>query len=179
MSRHTPIETDDIIYRLLANNTEVNAAVGGRIYPAGDRPLNSTTADIVVNTIALDTNMPQTGTSNVNIHVPDEKATIGGQQQYHTARETLRTLTALVVSAIETTAIKGLSLRISNQAVLAEESIHQHYMNIRVEWNIQFDADDVEPEPEPEPATQETEPEQTSEDDGEGQEETEQETSTE
>lgn len=142
--RHTPIETDDIIYRLLAGDTAVNAAVGGRIYPAGERPLNSTTADIVVNTIALDTNMPQTGTSNVNIHVPDEKANIGGQQQYHTARETLRTLTALVVAAIEQTTISGLSLRISNQNVIAEEATHQHYMNIRVEWNIQREADDIE-----------------------------------
>lgn len=142
--RHTPIETDDILYRLLASNEAVNTAVGGRIYPNGERPLNSTTADIVVNTIALDTNMPQTGTSNINIHVPDEKATIGGQQQWVAARETLRNLTALVVSAIETTATIGLSLRISNQNIIAEENTHQHYMNLRVEWNIQYDADDPE-----------------------------------
>ena len=141
--RHTPIETDDILYRLLAGDTAVNTAVGGRIYPE-KRPLNSTTADIVVNTIALDSNMPQTGTSNVNIHVADKKATIGGQQQYVPDRETLRQLTALVVAALETTVISGLCLRISNQNVIAEESIHQHYMNIRVEWNIQFDADDTE-----------------------------------
>lgn len=140
--RHTPIETDDIIYRLLAADTAVNTAVSGRIYPAGERPDGSLTADIAVNTLALDTNMPQTGTSNVNIHVPDIKLTIDGQQQYKTDRETLRTLTALVVEALESSVIEGLQLRISNQNLIAEESIHQHYMNVRVEWNIQINADE-------------------------------------
>lgn len=141
--RYTPIETDDIIYRLLANNEAISTAVGGRIYPA-ERPDGSTTADIVVNSIALDTNMPQTGTSNINIHVPDTKVTISGRQQYHTDRERLRTITALVVAAIEGMATEGITLRISNQNVIAEESIHQHYMNLRVEWNIQREADAAE-----------------------------------
>lgn len=141
--RYTPIETDDILYRLLATNTAISTAVGGRIY-AAERPDGSTTADIVVNSLALDTNMPQTGTSNINIHVPDLKITIKGQQQYHTDRERLRSLTALVVAAIEEMATEGIVLRISNQNVIAEESIHQHYMNVRVEWNIQREADEAD-----------------------------------
>lgn len=139
--RHTPIETDDILYRMLTADTAVSAAVEGRIY-AMSRPLNSTTADIVVNTIALDTNMPQTGTSNINIHVPDKKTSIAGQQQYITDRETIRWLTSLVIETLESARVDGIMVRVSNQNTIAEESIHQHYMNIRVEWNIQRNVDD-------------------------------------
>ena len=142
--RYTPVHTDDLLYRLLTADVEVNAAVQGRIYPAGQRPLNSTTVDIAINTIALDTNMPQTGTSNVNIHVPDRKTRVNRQQQYVPDRDTLRRLTTLVVRAIEQARPTGVQLRVSNQTTIAEESIHQHYMNIRVEWNIQCSLEDAE-----------------------------------
>ena len=142
--RYSPVHTDDLLYRLLTADGEVNTAVQGRIYPAGQRPLNSTTVDIAINTIALDTNMPQTGTSNVNIHVPDIKTKVGRQHQYVVDRNTLRRLTTLVVRAIEHARPTGVQLRVSNQTTIAEESIHQHYMNIRVEWNIQCSLEDAE-----------------------------------
>lgn len=130
------IETDDVLYRILSTNAALTATITGGVYAAGERPDNSELEDIVVNTISLTHEHPQSGASNVNIHVPDIELTVRGQQQRKTDRERLRTLTGLVLSALEAAREPGLTIQVVSDTTIKETQINQSYQNIRVNWNI-------------------------------------------
>lgn len=135
MHRATPIDTDDILYRTLTAYTPLMAEISGGVYVA-ERPDNSTKEDVVVNTITIDRELPATGTSNVNVHVPDQQVNISGRQQYKMNRNRIRLIANQVLAALEAANPFGIGIEVKNQAILAEEATHQHYMNIRVQWMI-------------------------------------------
>jgi hypothetical protein len=132
----TGFDTDGILFRTLNASGELRAAISGGIYTESERPDNSEQEDITVNTITVTGNMPQRGTSNVNIHVPDLKLNISGQQQRKINRARLQEITNMVVSILETAKVEGLAFWISNETVIKEPEIYQHYANLRIEWNI-------------------------------------------
>lgn len=131
------IETDDILYQILNASAALKAELTGGIYVMGERPDGSVKEDIVVNNLFINHEIPQTSTSNVNIHVPDMMLTIGGKQQYKANRERLRTLTELTLAALKVANVEGLSIRIVTETIIKEPSIPEHYNNIRIDWNIQ------------------------------------------
>lgn len=131
------IETDDILFEILNASAELKAELSGGIYVQGERADDSQEEDIVINNLHLNHEVPQSGISNVNIHVPDKKAKIRGKEQRKAGRERLRKLTALVLQALKTANIEGLTVRVTNEAIIKEPTVYQHYNNIRVEWNIQ------------------------------------------
>lgn len=131
------IETDDILFEILNASAELKAELSGGIYVQGERPDDSQEEDIVINNLHLNHEVPQSGISNVNIHVADKKAKIRGKEQRKADRERLRKLTALVLQALKTANIEGLTIRVTNEAIIKEPTVYQHYNNIRVEWNIQ------------------------------------------
>jgi hypothetical protein len=128
-------DTDDILFMVLSASGELKAAISGGIYNT-DRPDNSAKEDITINTISVNGEMPQGGTSNVNIHVPDLTLKIKGQEQRKIDRERLRAITRLVISVLEAASVEGLIFWVSNETVLAEDAIGQHYTNLRITWNI-------------------------------------------
>lgn len=130
------IDTDDTLFQILNASTALKAELTGGIYVMGERPDGSQKEDIVVNNLFINHTIPQTGTSNVNIHVPDMMITIGGKQQYKANRERIRTLTELILSVLKSSIIEGLAIRITNETVIKETSIPEHYNNIRIDWNI-------------------------------------------
>ena len=130
------IETDDTLFQILNASTALKAELTGGIYVMGERPDGSQKEDIVINNLFINHTIPQTGTSNVNIHVPDMMITIGGKQQYKANRERIRTLTELTLSVLKSSIIEGLAIRITNETVINETSIPEHYNNIRIDWNI-------------------------------------------
>lgn len=132
------IETDDTLFQILNASAALKAELTGGIYVMGERPDDSEKEDIVVNNLFINHTVPQTGTSNVNIHVPDMSITIGGKQQYKANRERLRTLTALTISALKAANIRGLAIQIINETIIKEPNIPDHYNNIRIDWNIQM-----------------------------------------
>lgn len=131
------IETDDILFGILNASAELKAALSGGIYVQGERPDNSGKEDVVINNLFLNHEVPQTGTSNVNIHVPDKKERIGKQEQFKARRERIRELTAVVLAALKSANIKGLTIRIATETIIKEPDINEHYNNLRIEWNIQ------------------------------------------
>jgi hypothetical protein len=131
----TSFDTDDILFQVLSGNSGLKAAISGGIYTTG-RPDNSEKEDITVNTITVNGNMPQRGTSNVNIHVPDSNPKIKGQEQRKANRDRLRELTNMVISILENATIEGLLFWVSNQTTIREPNVSQHYTNLRIEWNI-------------------------------------------
>jgi hypothetical protein len=131
----TVFDTDDILYKTLVSSEALNDAITGGVY-ISERPDNPDDEDVVVNTITVTGNMPQQGTSNVNIFVPDLKLKIKGQEQRKANRERLHRLTDLVISILETANVEGLMFWVANETVIKEQSIYQHYTNLRIEWNI-------------------------------------------
>ncbi|MDR1459790.1 MAG: hypothetical protein LBI60_06220 [Bacteroidales bacterium] len=131
----TSFDMDEILFQVLSGNAGLKAAISGGIYTT-NRPDNSDKEDITVNTITVTGDKPQRGTSNVNIHVPDLKLNIKGQEQRKCNRERLKQITYLVISILETTSVNGLLFWVSNQTILRDSKIEQHYANLRIEWNI-------------------------------------------
>lgn len=132
-------DTESILYGILSKSPVKNA-ISGNIYVGDDRPDDSEDEDIVVNSIDLTQDyLPQIGTSNVNIYVKDMSAKIKGKQQMKANRTRLKALSEKTITALKGAKITGLLFTVDNQAVLAEPSIKQHFVNIRISWNIQTD----------------------------------------
>lgn len=129
-------DTDDILYEILSSSKKLESSISGGIYVQGERPDDSGKEDIAINTIALTHGVPQNGVSNVNIHVPDLKLKIKGKEQRKADRERLRTLTNLVIDTLTNAQVKGLTFWVTNELVIKEPSINEHYNNIRISWNI-------------------------------------------
>jgi hypothetical protein len=123
---------------MLNGTPAIVSSISGKIYTGDDgRPMNSVKEDIVVNTISLTQNYdPQIGTSNINIHVPDKIVSISGVQQNVQDKTRLKTITALVLDAVRSTKVSGLTIMVESQNTVPEPEIKQHFSNIRISWNI-------------------------------------------
>lgn len=128
-------DTDDILYQILSSNTELKNMVTGGIYK-GERPDSSEKEDIVINTITVTQELPQQGASNVNIYVPDMLIKIAGKPQRKANTERLRALTNKVLNVLADASVEGLMFWVTNQSVLKEPDVFQHFSNLRIEWNI-------------------------------------------
>ena len=128
-------ETNEILIGLLCGKT---SAKGG-CYHDGDRPDNSTEEDIVVNTIDLTVDtLPQIGTSNVNIYVPDTSKKIRGKMMVLPNRTRLKELAREVTAIIRNSRIHGIKAIPGTMSIMNEPNTKQHFANIRIDWNIQI-----------------------------------------
>jgi hypothetical protein len=129
-------DTDSVLFGLLKGANSITSSITGGVY-VGQRPANSEKEDIVINTIALtQDSTPQIGTSVINIHVSDVLKNIGGVQQKVENRDRLKTISDLVLTTIRSSKVLGLKLSVDSQATIQEPDLFQHYVNIRVNWNI-------------------------------------------
>ena len=112
----------------------LETAVNGDLYKNNDRPDNSILEDIVINCLPASGAQLQTATVNVNIYVPDLMIKIGGKNQYKSNFIRLKTLATLAITLLEEIAMPGYHIEIVNQSIISEELIHQHFINIRLEY---------------------------------------------
>ncbi len=132
----TAFDTDAILFALLDGKTSIK----GGVYVGDDRPENSTDEDIVVNTIDLPQDaLPQIGTSNVNIYVADTSKKIKGKMQVSANRKRLKALAKEALAIIRKANITGLKAIPGNMTIMYEPATKQHFVNIRIDWNIQID----------------------------------------
>lgn len=138
MSNFSSIDTDDTLFTLIKQAvTEGVITISGGVYPQGERPDESTAEDIVINTISLTHEKPQTGTSNVNIYAADEKHNINGREQYKASRERLREIGDALTTFLDAQNVANLEFEIEADTVIKEvEQVNQHYRNLRISWNI-------------------------------------------
>lgn len=130
----SPIDTDGILFRLLNGKTTIK----GGVYVGDARPEDSTEEDIVVNTIDLEADaLPQIGTSNINVYVPDVSMNIKGKMQVSANRTRLNELTHEVLKIVRETVLPGVKATPKSATIMYEPTIKQHFMNIRIDWNIQ------------------------------------------
>jgi len=128
-------DTDTILFQKLKASAIVSEITGG-IYKR-QRPLNSRNEDIVVNTIILSQDYhPQIGTSNINIHVPDLSVNVAGVSQKMPNDARMKELSQMVLDLIRGEIVPGLLMSIEMQTVIKDSETDQHYVNIRVKWNI-------------------------------------------
>ena len=132
----TIFDTDGILFALLNGKTSIK----GGCYTGDDRPENSTNEDIVVNTIDLTQDcLPQIGTSNINIYTPDTSKKIKGEIQVSANRTRLKALTNEVLAIVRNANLKGMTMTPGNMTIMYEPNTKQHFMNLRIDWNIQID----------------------------------------
>lgn len=132
----TAFDTDRILFELLNGKTSIN----GGCYVGDDRPENSTDEDIVVNTIDLSQDtLPQIGTSNINIYTPDASKKIKGKMQVSANRTRLKALAEEALELVRNANIDGLMIIPGNMLIMYEPNTHQHFINIRIDWNIQIE----------------------------------------
>lgn len=129
----TNFDLSDIMFEILNGKTSLQ----GGVYPDDSRPKDSNIEDIVINTLDLEIDaLPQSGTTNVNIYVPDVPIRIKGKQQLSVAKKRLRVLQNEVLNLIRKANVHGIGLTTGTGILMNEPSINQHYINIRVNWNI-------------------------------------------
>lgn len=137
MKNCSSIDTDDILYKIVAQAVSTGVVkISGIVCTQGERPDDSETEDIVINTITVTHDKPQTGTSNVNIYASDLKVKIRGKEQRKANRERLREIGDALVSYLDAQNIAELEYWIESDIVLQEQQVNQHYRNIRISWNI-------------------------------------------
>lgn len=137
MKNCSSIDTDDILYKIVAEAVSTGVVkISGIVCTQGERPDDSETEDIVINTIIVTHDKPQTGTSNVNIYASDLKVKIRGKEQRKADRERLREIGDALVSYLDAQNIADLEFWIESDIVLQEQQVNQHYRNIRISWNI-------------------------------------------
>lgn len=137
MKHCSSIDTDDILFKIVSEAvTSGKVVINGGVFTQGERPDDSEAEDIVVNTITVTHDKPQTGTSNVNIYAKDLKLRIKGKEQRKADRERLRTIGNALVAYLDAQNIADLEYWIESDIVIKELEVSQHYRNIRISWNI-------------------------------------------
>lgn len=131
------IDTDDILFKIVSEAvTSGKVVINGGVFTQGERPDDGEAEDIVINTITVTHDKPQTGTSNVNIYAKDLKLRIKGKEQRKADRERLRTIGNALVAYLDAQNIADLEYWIESDIVIKELEVNQHYRNIRISWNI-------------------------------------------
>lgn len=131
------IDTDDILFKIVSEAvTSGKVVINGGVFTQGERPDDSEAEDIVINTITVTHDKPQTGTSNVNIYAKDLKLRVKGKEQRKADRERLRTIGNALVAYLDAQNIADLEYWIESDIVIKELEVNQHYRNIRISWNI-------------------------------------------
>lgn len=137
MKHCSSIDTDDILFKIVSEAvTSGKVVINGGVFTQGERPDDSEAEDIVINTITVTHDKPQTGTSNVNIYAKDLKLRIKGKEQRKADRERLRTIGDALVAYLDAQNIADLEYCIESDIVIKELEVNQHYRNIRISWNI-------------------------------------------
>ena len=137
MKKVSSIDTDDILFELISRAVDEGViTISGGVYPQGERPEDSKAEDIVINTITVTHDKPQTGTSNVNIYAADRKRRINGKEQYKADRERLRTIGDALTDFLDAQNEADLEFWIEQDVVIKEIEVKQHYRNLRISWNI-------------------------------------------
>ena len=129
----TIFDIESILFRMLKGKTDAN----GGVYPSDERPDDSHAEDICINTITMEADaLPIIATSNVNIYVSDKKKTINGRAMMKPDKQRLFALSEQVIAVIRNTRIDGCIATPTNVALMADATSNQHFVNIRVQWNI-------------------------------------------
>ena len=121
-------DANELLYKAL-NTTEIKSVINGAVRN-DSRPLNSLKEDIVVNTITISQNFkPQIATSNINIYAKDIEQGVKNSKR-------LKEISRIVIETFKQHEFIGKSVYILSQSIIQESNNLEHYVNLRIQWNI-------------------------------------------
>lgn len=123
----TTFDQETILFNILNGSAELKAAISGKVY-RGKRPTDSLKEDVVIISLPILPGSIQFGSANVNIHVPDIEE--------FPDNDKLEALTTIVRPLLEETYGEDYLLYISLQQTFEEPEIHQHYVNLRIDFEF-------------------------------------------
>lgn len=126
-------DIETIIYQEL-NVSAITNVISGKVYK-NSRPLNSNKVDVVVGSLPINAEQLQRTVVNVNVHAPNLKLSINGiQDNTQPDVATLKTITALVISALTDKAFTDYYFDVQQQVLFKDETSDEHYSNIRINF---------------------------------------------
>ena len=133
----TSFDINTIVFRIL-NVPSVKGAISGGIYKGDARLHDPLAEDPCINTPSLTPDfLPQLAKSPVTVYVADKPKTIKGKSMLKADTERLEAITGIVLATLRAAKVPGLLFTIEAQSTLTEQSTKQHFVNIRIGWNIQ------------------------------------------
>lgn len=132
----TLLRCNQLLYALLSNSSLAKALSGG-IYTGDDRPEDDTREALVIQTIAIRHEYPQSAQSNLVLYVPDKLVRIDGKEQYVANNKRLDLLSGLLIRELRELCIEGISLTIESESYFDLANIKQHALSLAIHWNIQ------------------------------------------
>lgn len=120
-----------IFFKILDQSPELREVYAGDVF-VGESPENYDSENITINTINVRHGKPQTGTSNINIHVPDVLIEVDGVEQYVADENRINDIVSVVVSVLESAVVTEFGFKITNESTI--ENGHEHYVNLRLDW---------------------------------------------
>lgn len=137
MKSISSIEADEILYRVIAEQVRAGAIpINGVVATFDDRPDNSNREDIIIGTIDLSHEKPQTATTAVCIYIPDKAISLKGIKQHKPDKERLQLIGEAVVRALDEANLPELEFWIESDTIQQEAAVNQHCRYLRVKWNI-------------------------------------------
>lgn len=123
------LEIVDLMYTYLSGSA-LRAAVTGGLYKNNERPVNSTSEDIVISNLGTPNLQMQLSVLNVNVWVPMLEVN-GAWYANHARMETLATLAQ---DDLQLNVFSGHHFRLQQQLLFREEEVKQYFINNRVEF---------------------------------------------
>lgn len=128
-------EATEMFVQMLMADTDLTEMLQGRIYNRKRSDGRETEECIVVNTPWVNHRRPQSGYTNINIHVPGETHTIDGVQQIQPNTERMGNLTNIVLSLLDNAEYpNGFSCSSMQENAMVEDVRSEDYNNIRIDW---------------------------------------------
>ncbi|WP_337043861.1 hypothetical protein [Emticicia sp. 17c] len=130
----TTSDQDNILYELIQNSA-LSSLIKGGIYK-GERPLDSSAEDIVINSLFIGEGTLQPGAATVNIYVPKVFQNIGGQQQSIKDTARVKAILAVAQEVLREAYGSYYSLWTSRQDDSDEPDLKQTRLSFRIEFRI-------------------------------------------
>ena len=129
--------TLDIVDTLFArlDASALKTAINGNICKHRRDP-NSTSEDVVINSLPVNNEQLSRAVANVNVHVPDIEVTVNGQQDKQPNHPRLKQLAGIAVTALNDVWETNKNYTVQQQTLIRDADAGDHYINIRIEFNI-------------------------------------------
>lgn len=130
----TTLDIIDLLWTKL-DGSALKSAITGKMYKLL-RLANSKKEDVVINCLPINNEQLSKTIANINIHVPDLTIEVDGIAQQVPDIVRLKSLAALAISILKDTWTSTLNYDVQQQVVIQDREAGDHYINIRLEFNI-------------------------------------------
>ena len=128
----TTFEVSDLIYGIV-NVPAVTSVITGKVYK-DQRPADSKKEDVVINCLPISVDQFQQATVNVNVYVNDLDVKIDGVPQRMPNHSRLKQLSVIATGLLAKYFGTEQIFKITSQSLIKENTLSQHYINIRIEY---------------------------------------------